>query len=116
MKRAGSPKPGETELRRQAHLALSLDRYISEIEEVLAGLTAGQFGDLAQLPKLRREMMSVAKQLREAEIELDQQIRTQEGRLAEGDIDFDAVRRSIGSRLDRLRAAENTGDISGEPE
>ncbi|WP_186826989.1 hypothetical protein [Shimia ponticola] len=93
---------------------MSLNRYIEEVEKVLADLRSGEFGELAQLPKLKREMMSVSKQLREAEIELDQQIRAEEGRLAEGEIDFDAVRRSIGGRLDRLRAAGSTTDVSGE--
>jgi len=112
----GSPHMGETALKRQAHLALSLNRYIEEIEEVLAGLSTGRFGELAQLPKLKREMMSVAKQLREAEVELDQQIRAEEGRLAEGEIDFDAVRDTLGRRLDRLRAAHSSGGVSAKPE
>ena len=109
MTSTASPFAGETAHQRQAHLAASLNRYIEEVETVLAALTAGQFGELSQLPKLKREMMSVAKQLREAEIELDQQIRAEAGRLAEADIDFDAVRRTIGGRLDRLRDTRSTG-------
>ncbi|WP_242494290.1 hypothetical protein [Loktanella sp. IMCC34160] len=36
--------------------------------------------------------------------------------LRAGDIDFDAVRAQIGSRLDSLRRARSAGEVSGDPE
>jgi len=99
---------------RQTHLALLVRRYIDEIEMIVSRLSNGDFGELAQLPKLRRELVSCAKQLRDTEIELDHQSKTN-GTAAE-DIDFDVIRDQIGRRLDRLRTAQGAGSISGGDE
>ena len=98
---------------RRAHLAMSLHRYIAEIETILTDMADGNFGDAGQVPKLKREMMSVAKQLRDAEIECDQRQRAAAG-LADQEFDIERARRDIGRRLDRLRAAQDAGVFSGE--
>lgn len=111
MTQVDPPEMGGTIQERHAHLALSLNRYVAEIERILAQLMAGDFDELGQVPKLKREMMSVAKQLRDAEIECDQQAKHDAGQLGVGDIDLDAMRDKIGGRLDRLRAATGTGGV-----
>ena len=112
MTKMGPSLGGGTDKERRVHLALSLHRYVAEIETILSQLEAGEFGELGQLPKLKREMMSVSKQLRDAEIEFDQQCRADAGVRGDGDIDFDAIREQIGGRLDSLRAARRSGAIS----
>ena len=106
---ARPPWSGGTLEERQQHLALLIHRYVADIETILGRLEDGDFDQLAQLPKVRRELVSCAKQLRDAEIELDQQ--STKDALRDGDIDFDAIRTQIGGRLDRLRAAAGAGDV-----
>ncbi|MEM1235692.1 MAG: hypothetical protein AAGI10_01900 [Pseudomonadota bacterium] len=99
---------------RQVHLGMMLDRYVAEIEHIIGRLAKGEFAEVAQLPKLKRELMSVAKQLRDAEIEIDEHERNKSRRsnAAGGPIDMDAARDAIRSRLDCLRDARDAGGVS----
>ncbi|MEM9853388.1 MAG: hypothetical protein AAF841_02940 [Pseudomonadota bacterium] len=101
--------------KRHKHVAVMLDRAIDEIEDVIAAIKTGDFADVARVPNLKRDMMAAAKQLRDAEIEFDAQRQRNEGGVpgADAPMDLDAARRSIGGRLDSLRAAAYPGDVSG---
>ncbi|MCH2078075.1 MAG: hypothetical protein MK180_14560 [Rhodobacteraceae bacterium] len=96
-------------LARQAHLGVMLNRSIDEIERVIADIEKGDFSEASDLPRFKRDMVSAAKQLREAEIELDAQRHREKGRVpgADAPIDFNAARAAIGRRLDRLRRTES---------
>ncbi|MEL6608693.1 MAG: hypothetical protein AAFO93_07260 [Pseudomonadota bacterium] len=103
------PVGGGVEQERRDHLALQVHRYVSEVEVILTNLELGEFGELAQIAKLRRDLMSTAKQLRDAEIELDRvQKQTADQDIGSG-IDFDAARIEVERRLDRLRRAGSSG-------
>ena len=92
-------------LARQAHLGVMLYRSIDEIERIIAGIEHGDFSEASDLPRLKRDMVSAAKQLREAEIEVDAQRQREKGRVpgADAPIDFKEARAAIGRRLDSLR-------------
>ena len=98
---------------RHAHLALMLNRYVAEIETILERLADGEFAEVPQLPKLKRELMSVAKQLRDAEIQSDEFAKDQRRRShnAGAAIDMDAARDAIRVRLARLRKSRRTGGV-----
>ncbi|MEM6277705.1 MAG: hypothetical protein AAF714_12255 [Pseudomonadota bacterium] len=99
---------------RRAHIGLMLNRAIDEIEQVIAAIGKGDFSAVGELPRLKRDMVSAAKQLREAEIELNAQRHRDEGGVpgSEEPIDFRERRRALGSRLDQLRAAIGAGPVS----
>lgn len=99
---------------RHAHLGLMLNRAIDEIEQVIAAIGKGDFSGASELPRLKRDMVSAARQLREAEIELNAQRHRDEGRVPGADrpIDFEAAKRALGSRLDKLRDAVGPGAVS----
>ena len=98
---------------RYAHLALMLNRYVAEIETILERLANGEFAEVPQLPKLKRELMSVAKQLRDAEIQSDEFERDQRRRASHAGaaIDMDAARDAIRGRLARLRESRGAGRV-----
>ncbi|MEM9438558.1 MAG: hypothetical protein AAGA15_16140, partial [Pseudomonadota bacterium] len=46
---------------RRAHLAAMLNRYVAEVETIIGRLSQGELAEASQLPKVKREMMSVSK-------------------------------------------------------
>lgn len=99
---------------RRAHLAVMLHRYVANIETIIENLGEGDFGEAAQLPRVKREMLSTAKQLRDVEIELDEHRKRDEGRVAGAaePIDMDAARDTIGRRLNHLRDVRRPESVS----
>lgn len=100
------------EQERFAHLSKMLNRFCAEIESIIDRLAEGDFAEASQLPKLKREMMYVSRQLREAEIAIDEQRKRDEGRgPGSGHINMGAARDALRSRLDRLRRAKRKGEV-----
>lgn len=81
--------------------ARQLNRNISQtLKAVLELVEAGELGEIALLPKQMAQLNTVVAEIRKREAELDDRNGSQ---LAEGEIDFDALRREIGCRLGRIR-------------
>lgn len=99
---------------RRAHLGVMLNRFIGEIEGAIAQVEGGDFSDLNALPRIRRDLVSTAKQLRDAEIEIDAQRKRDKGGVPGAGEPFNLAdaRASIGGRLDKLRAALGAGELS----
>ncbi|MEM9438409.1 MAG: hypothetical protein AAGA15_15360, partial [Pseudomonadota bacterium] len=99
---------------RRAHLAAMLNRYVAEVETIIGRLSQGELAEASQLPKVKREMMSVSKALREAEIEIEQERKRDESRRGDtvGAIDMGRARDALRRRLDSLRDARGAGRVS----
>lgn len=112
-----SPEEERRDVERRAHLAMSVHRYVDQVEEIISRLDAGEFDQIKDLRRVRGELMTTVGQLRSAEIDLEQQRKRDESRRASegGPIDIGAARDAIGRRLDSLRAASGPGSVSGEP-
>lgn len=112
-RKSPSKKKGRRAVR-HAHLVFQIDRYLKMIESIIDQVDAGVFGDLRTIPGLKRELVSVAKQLRDAEIQFDEQKNKNEGRQSgsSGGIDMPAARTEIGRRLDLLRKRGRADSVS----
>lgn len=98
----GADRQLKDDLERQIH------RYAVEIEAILDRVNSGEFGEVAALGKLKRDLISTVKQYKDVEVSLAKDRRAENGRRSDHDIDFDTVRRDLGRRLDRLRATAGT--------
>lgn len=86
--------------------------FADEILNVLVQLSTGEFGDLKELPKLKRDLQSAAKHFRDLECDIARVERKHREKTNVPELDLDAIRVDIGRRLDRLRVASDPGSIS----
>jgi hypothetical protein len=81
--------------------ARQLHRSITKtVGAVLELIEQGEMNDIALLPKQMTQLNAVYADIQRKEAEFNDKFGTG---LAEGDIDFDALRREIGCRLNRIR-------------
>lgn len=81
--------------------ARQLNRNIVQtLRAVLELVEAGDFKDIELLPRQMAQLTNVFADSRKREAEFEGKFGNE---LAQGEIDFDALRRDIGCRLDRLR-------------
>ena len=83
------------------------------LNDVIKAVKAGEFKDIDQLPKQLTQMTGLAVELRKRETAFNDKYGNE---LAQGDIDFDALRREIGCRLGRIRKCCRTQSVSAEPD
>lgn len=98
--------------KKQKQLERQMSRYGDLIEDLIYRAEAGEFGALSETTRLRTQLLSTLKNFQDGEIALARDRLTQQGIRSESDIDFDAVRREVGGRLDRLRNAARADDLS----
>jgi len=79
--------------------------YSSEIVEILQAVKYDTEADTARLVKCVRDLDNARQQLLNIEVKLSYEESKSKETRGETDIDFDAMRQSIGRRLDRLRRA-----------
>ena len=80
--------------------------YSSEIVEILQAVKYDTEADTARLVKCVRDLDNARQQLLNIEVKLSHEESKSKETRGETDIDFDAMRQSIGRRLDRLRRAQ----------
>ncbi|MDB2608286.1 hypothetical protein N9Y66_05620 [Planktomarina temperata] len=80
--------------------------YSSEIVEILQAVKYDTEADTARLVKCVRDLDNARQQLLNIEVKLSYEESKSKETRGETDIDFDAMRQSIGRRLDRLRRAQ----------
>ncbi len=80
--------------------------YSSEIVEILQAVKYDTEADTARLVKCVRDLDNARQQLLNIEVKLSYEESKSKETCGETDIDFDAMRQSIGRRLDRLRRAQ----------
>ena len=80
--------------------------YSSEIVEILQAVKYDTEADTARLVKCVRDLDNARQQLLNIEVKLSYEESKSKETRGETDIDFDAMRQSIGCRLDRLRRAQ----------
>ncbi|MDA9790389.1 hypothetical protein N9B86_02875 [Planktomarina temperata] len=80
--------------------------YSSEIVEILQAAKYDTEADTARLVKCVRDLDNARQQLLNIEVKLSYEESKSKETRGETDIDFDAMRQSIGRRLDRLRRAQ----------
>ena len=81
--------------------------YSSEIVEILQAVKYDTEADTARLAKCVRDLDNARQQLLNIEVKLSYEESKSKETCGETDIDFDAMRQSIGRRLDRLRRARS---------
>ncbi|MEL7299419.1 MAG: hypothetical protein AAFM92_03455 [Pseudomonadota bacterium] len=103
---------------RWVHLSDLLEDYITQIAAIIANLREGDFSGLAQFTKAKNDLVGIARQLRDAEIKIDDQRQRNKGGVpgAGAPIDMDAARDALGSRLDRLRDARRPARAAEVPD
>lgn len=108
------PSQADTLIARRDHLSELLEAYIAQIAAIIANLEEGDFSGVTQFAKAKSDLVGIARQLRDAEIKIDEQRQRNEGGVpgASAPIDMDAARHALGSRFDRLRAARRAGRAS----
>ena len=79
---------------------------------VLDQVRAGNLAGLKDIAKKHGELETALGRAHETERKFNEWQRRQSGALADGEIDFDAVRDEIGRRLDRLRDVGGAGGPS----
>lgn len=70
---------------------------------------------VAELAKARTALGQVRSQLLEEVYKHEKRVLLSQGLLADAPLDFDELRREIGSSLDRIRSARDAEGIPGEP-
>jgi copper chaperone CopZ len=83
--------------------------YSSEIVEILQAVKYDTEADTARLVKCVRDLDNARQQLLNIEVKSSYEESKSKETCGETDIDFDAMRQSIGRRLDRLR--RRSGDV-----
>ena len=81
-------------------------QYSSEIVEILQAVKYDTEADTARLVKCVRDLDNARQQFLNIEVKLSYEESKSKETCGETDIDFDAMRQSIGRRLDRLRRAQ----------
>ncbi len=100
-------KPEEHRLLEMESVFLSARRLVGDL---IAAVEAGEAEALRDLPASLSTLHKLYISVTEAEVRFNDKF----GRSQDQDaIDFDAIRDQIGSRLDRLRDAGTTSDVSG---
>ena len=99
------PIDGRDVILRDKYLAIVAE-YSSEIVEILQAVKYYTEADTARLVKCVRYLDNARQQLLNIEVILSYEESKSKETRGETDIDFDAMRQSIGCRLDRLRRAQ----------
>ncbi|SLN59666.1 hypothetical protein [Pseudooctadecabacter jejudonensis] len=94
--------------------ARQLQRNINRtLKAVLDLVESGDLGEIDKLPKQMAQLNNVFAETRKKEAEFNGQFGTG---LADGDIDFDAVRYQIGCRLRRIRKCCRSQGVPQKPD
>ena len=107
------PIDGRDVISRDKYRAI-VAQYSSEIVEIFQAVKYDTKADTARLVKYVRDLDNAGQQLLNIEVKLSYEESKSKETCGETDIDFDAMRQSIGRRLDRLRRAQGPKDFIKE--
>ena len=105
-------RPVEPVFSRVGRLRYFLQVYSEQLNEAHRQVMAGEFSKLKDEVAAAKELLATSKALTEAETKVEENLLKQAGKLSHDDIDFDAVRSEVRSRLARLRDAGGSGPVS----
>ncbi len=98
---------------RVARLKYVFAQLSQELQRLHEQAMSGSFGELKDQPKVLRELLLTSKDLMRAEVEIERILQARNNALCEGELDFEAARKELECKLDRLATALRKGGISG---